>query len=39
MTSTPTQDREILMFTCLLRTETHMGPDGTRLEQNAQARL
>ena len=31
------------LFVCLfnrsLRTETHLGPDGTRLKQNAQARL
>ena len=27
------------MFKRSLRAETHLGPDGTRLEQNAQARL
>ena len=31
------------LFVCLfnrsLRAETHLGPDGTKLEQNAQARL
>ena len=27
------------MFNRLLRAETHLGPDGTRLEQNAQAGL
>ena len=27
------------LFTWSLRMETHLGPDGTRLEQNAQARL
>ena len=33
----------ICLFICLfnrsLRAETHLGPDGTRLEQNAQVRL
>ena len=33
----------MLLFVCLfnrsLRAETHLGPDGPRLEQNAQARL
>ena len=28
-----------LLFNRLLHAETHLGPDGTRLEQNAQARL
>ena len=27
------------LFNRLLRVETHLGPDGTRLKQNAQARL
>ena len=29
----------VSMFNWSLRAETHLGPDGTRLEQNAQARL
>ena len=35
--------RFVCLFVCLfnrsLRAETHLGPDGTRLEQNAQAML
>ena len=34
---------EVCLFVCLfnrlLRAETHLGPDGTRLKRNAQARL
>ncbi len=29
----------VCLFTRSLRAETHLRPDGTRLEQNAQARL
>ena len=29
----------ICLFNQLLRAETHLGPEGNRLEQNAQARL
>ena len=29
----------VCLFNRLLRAETHLGPDGTRLKQNAQARL
>ena len=28
-----------MLFNRSLRANTHLGPDGTRLEQNAQARL
>ena len=28
----------IFLFTCSLHADKHLGPDGTRLEQNAQAR-
>ena len=30
---------KVLMFKCSLRTETHLGPDRTRLKQNAQPGL
>ena len=33
------QYQSVCLFNRLLRAETHLGPDGTRLEQNAQARL
>ncbi len=29
----------VCLFTCSLCAVIHLGPDGTRLEQNAQARL
>ena len=29
----------LYMFNWSLRADTHLGPDGTRLKQNAQARL
>ena len=29
----------VCLFNQSLRAETHLGPDGTRLEQSAQARL
>ena len=29
----------VCLFNRSLRAETHLGPDGTRLKQNAQARL
>ncbi len=29
----------VCLFKCSLQTEIHFGPDGTRLTQNAQARL
>ena len=36
-------DAFVCLFVCLfnrsLRTETHLGPDGTRLKRNVQARL
>ncbi len=33
------KESQVCLFTRLLRAETHLGPGGTRLEQNAQARL
>ena len=35
----PVVHLHFLLFNRLLRAETHLGSDGTRLKQNAQARL